>query len=132
MDERYQSYNVEMAEVTGGNFWKPYEQRQTAAEPALVPAPSAERPVAAQTRPAGQDPSMFQPRPPIDLSNARLRALAAALGPAYMRVSGTWANMVYLHDADTPPPSQAPAGFQACRTTTVSRICSPNEYRLAE
>jgi hypothetical protein len=24
IDERYQSYNVEMAEVIGGNFWKPY------------------------------------------------------------------------------------------------------------
>src|SRR2546427_12284111 len=24
VDERYQSYNVEMLEVTGGNFWKPY------------------------------------------------------------------------------------------------------------
>src|SRR5207253_9907262 len=24
MDERYQSYNIEMLEVTGGRFWKPY------------------------------------------------------------------------------------------------------------
>src|SRR5206468_1227377 len=24
IDERYQSYNVEMLEVTGGKFWKPY------------------------------------------------------------------------------------------------------------
>src|SRR5437763_9999473 len=24
IDQRYQSYNVEMAEVIGGNFWKPY------------------------------------------------------------------------------------------------------------
>ncbi len=105
-----------MAEVIGGNFWKPYEQRKTAAAPAPVPAPPAEPAGAAPTRPAGQDPSMFQPRPPIDLSNARLRTLAAALGPAYMRVSGTWANMVHLHDADTPPPPQAPAGFQGVLT----------------
>src|SRR5690242_15308939 len=28
VDERYQSYNVEMAEVIGGNFWKPYTQRK--------------------------------------------------------------------------------------------------------
>jgi hypothetical protein len=27
VDERYQSYNVEMLEVTGGNFWKPYGQK---------------------------------------------------------------------------------------------------------
>ncbi len=24
VDERFQSYNVEMLEVTGGKFWKPY------------------------------------------------------------------------------------------------------------
>ena len=24
IDERYQSYNIEMLEVTGGMFWKPY------------------------------------------------------------------------------------------------------------
>ena len=29
VDERYQSYNVEMLEVTGGNFWKPYGQKHT-------------------------------------------------------------------------------------------------------
>src|SRR3954452_24761974 len=27
VDARYQSYNVEMAEVVGGNFWKPYDQK---------------------------------------------------------------------------------------------------------
>jgi hypothetical protein len=32
VDARYQSYNVEMAEVIGGNFWKPYDQRQAATE----------------------------------------------------------------------------------------------------
>src|SRR5207244_13581295 len=26
VDERYQSYNIEMAELTGGQFWKPYEK----------------------------------------------------------------------------------------------------------
>ena len=110
VDERYQSYNVEMAEVIGGNFWKPYDQRQ----PVAVPAPAVGSSAAAQ--PAGQDPSLFQTRPPIDLSNARLRKLAAALGPAYMRTSGTWANMVYFHDADTPPPATAPNGFQGVLT----------------
>src|SRR5436190_7114074 len=25
VDERYQSYNVEMAEVVGGEFWRPYK-----------------------------------------------------------------------------------------------------------
>ena len=35
-------------------------------------------------------------RAPIDLTNARLRKLAAALAPAYVRVSGTWANATYF------------------------------------
>ena len=28
MDPRFQSYNVEMTEVTGGTFWKAYTQAQ--------------------------------------------------------------------------------------------------------
>jgi len=48
------------------------------------------------------NPNLYEYRPPIDLSNPRLRKLAAALGPAYLRVSGTWANTVYFHDFDTP------------------------------
>jgi len=114
IDERYQSYNVEMAEVIGGNFWKPYGRGPAAAQSAPAPAPTPSAATGTQT--AGQDPSMFQRRPPIDLSNARLRRLAAALGPAYMRTSGTWANMVYLHDADTPAPATAPRGFQGVLT----------------
>src|SRR4051794_16340246 len=105
VDARFQSYNVEMAEVTGGNFWKPYGSAAPAA------APSGGQ----GAQPAGMDASMFQARPPIDLGNARLRLLAAALGPAYVRTSGTWANMVYFHDADTPPPP-APKGFQGVLT----------------
>ena len=27
VDVRYQSYNIEMAEIVGGNFWKPYGQK---------------------------------------------------------------------------------------------------------
>ena len=69
IDERFQSYNIEMVEVTGGRFWKPY---------ASTSAP--EKPSANQ--PSGMDPSLYEYRPPIDLSNTRLRKLAAALGPA--------------------------------------------------
>ena len=37
VDERYQSYNVEMLEVTGGKFWKPYtEIGKSTAQPAGV------------------------------------------------------------------------------------------------
>lgn len=105
---RYQSYNVEMAEVIGGNFWKPY----TPASIAAMKAGSAK----AAFGGVGQDTTMFEARPPINLSNARLRKLAAALGPAYVRVSGTWANSVYFFDSDGTPPKVAPKGFNGVLT----------------
>jgi hypothetical protein len=92
VDKRFQSYNVEMLEVTGGRFWKPYKASGSA---------SATK--------AG--PDLYQYRPPTDLGRARLRKLAAALGPAYVRVSGTWANTTYFHDADSPALTTPPTGF---------------------
>jgi hypothetical protein len=96
VDERFQSYNVEMVEVTGGRFWRPYGAVSTAT-------------------PTGTKPDLFAYRPPIDLTDARLRKLAAALAPAYMRVSGTWANTTYFADSDSPP-SAPPAGFNGVLT----------------
>jgi hypothetical protein len=87
VDNRFQSYNVEMVEVTGGRFWKPY---------------GPQTPV--------RDSDLLQYRPALDLTNRRLRKLAAALAPAYMRVSGTWANATYFADSDSAP-SAPPAGF---------------------
>jgi Glycosyl hydrolase family 79, N-terminal domain len=91
VDERFQSYNIEMVEVTGGSFWKPYGSSG-----------------------AGDHSGLFSERKPKDLGNERLRTLAAALSPAFMRVSGTWANTTYFtepDDASTPP-----AGFKAVLT----------------
>ncbi|GGC14342.1 hypothetical protein GCM10011494_36470 [Novosphingobium endophyticum] len=105
MDERYQSYNVESVEVTGGNFWAPY------------PKPG-EAPRAAAAGPHGVEfaTDAYQKREPLDLrSNRRLRMLTKALGPAYMRVSGSWANSIYFQDDDRvamPPPQ----GFQGVMT----------------
>jgi heparanase len=93
IDARFQSYNIEMVEVTGGYFWRPYRD--------------SSRSSSSRAMPAGMDPSMFAYRSPIDLSNTRLRKLAAALGPAYVRVSGTWANATFFDDAGdraTSPP----------------------------
>ncbi|MGJ5816379.1 hypothetical protein [Paludibaculum fermentans] len=101
VDERFQSFNVEMVEVTGGRFWAPYRKQAGTA---------AETPAATPSVP-GLDPTAFRMRQPLDLSNPRLRKLAAALGPSYVRVSGTWANSTYFHDADTPAPATPPAGF---------------------
>lgn len=117
IDVRYQSYNVEMAEVIGGNFWKPYTPASIAEMKGQASAPKAFS-ATGGTAPAkvGVDTAIYQARPPIDLANARLRRLAEALGPAYVRVSGSWANSVYFHDADTPPPAAAPAGFTGVLT----------------
>jgi hypothetical protein len=90
IDPRFQSYNVEMVEVTGGRFWSPYAVFASGGE-------------------------LYHRRSPIDLGNPQLRRLAAALGPAYMRVSGTWANSTYFSDSDPvppePPPADPPQGF---------------------
>jgi Glycosyl hydrolase family 79, N-terminal domain len=103
VDERFQSYNVEMVEVTGGRFWKPYTSAS---------APSARGADNAGNMSAGGNPDLFAYRQPIDLSNSRLRALAAALAPAYLRVSGTWANSTYFAESDDAPLTP-PGGFSA-------------------
>ena len=105
VDPRFQSYNIEMVEVTGGEFWRPYRAKPDAAR-AAAPGSNA---------PAGVDAQLFQYRPPIDLTNARLRMLAAALAPAYLRVSGTWANTTYFADTDRPP-QLPPPGFKGVLT----------------
>src|SRR5262245_28705854 len=49
IDQRFQSYNVEMVEVTGGEFWKPY-----AAAPPSHDTPSA------RSTPAGRNRDLFE------------------------------------------------------------------------
>jgi hypothetical protein len=109
IDERYQSYNVEMLEVTGGKFWKPYMDIGKQGEQSATPSGSDAQ---SSDTPSGMSPDLYQYRPPLDLANRRLRAMAQALSPAYMRVSGTWANTTYFADTDTPPkdPPQGYAG----------------------
>ncbi len=94
IDPRFQSYNIEMVEVTGGQFWKPYSAINTTV------ASTEER---------------FAARAPIDLHDSRLRKLAAALGPAYLRVSGTWANNTFFADSNAPT-AAPPAGFKGILT----------------
>lgn len=95
VDLRFLSYNIEMVEVTGGNFWRPYS---------VNPKPGGD-PVAATK----------SYRPPVDLANRKLRQLAAALGPSYVRYSGTWANAIWFADREEAP-AKAPAGFDTVLT----------------
>jgi len=108
VDDRFQSYNVEMVEVIGGRFWKPYRDVDALLKTQSSVGQSNEDAAAA---PAGMDPNLYHQRPPIDLTNPRLRKLAAALGPAYVRVSGTWANTAYFQNSDQSAPKMPPKGF---------------------
>src|SRR5439155_24286861 len=108
VDERFQSYNIEMVEVIGRSFWKPYGSTTNKSK--------AEERLQEGFTPAGIDPNLYQYRAPIDLSNPRLRKLAAALGPAYVRVSGTWANSAYFQDSENAAPASAPSGFSGVLT----------------
>ena len=76
VDERFLSYNVEMVEVTGGRFWRPFGSTGT---------------------------DMHEYRPPMDLTDRKLQQLARGLAPAYVRISGTWANATWFADSDTVP-----------------------------
>jgi len=95
VDERYQSYNIEMCEVIGGDFWIPYQ---------LIDS------VRKHSNKTGFAALKWKIEP-VNLYEKKLRNLAAALGPAYVRVSGTWANDVYFQNNDDPVLSKAPAGF---------------------
>ncbi|GAA3764643.1 hypothetical protein [Terriglobus aquaticus] len=100
---RFVSYNIEAVEVTGGRFWKPYGS-------------TAKETQQSTNTPGAMDPSLYEYRPPIDLSNPKLRKLAAALGPSYLRVSGTWRNFTYFQDDDQPPAQTPPAGYNGVMT----------------
>ena len=106
VDERFQSYNVEMAEVIGGDFWKPYAATREPKTAAKL----------ASSFEIGKDPTLFEKRAPVDLTNTRLRRLAAALGPAYVRVSGTWANSVFFQDTDAREAGPTPPGYESVLT----------------
>ena len=62
VDERYQSFNVEMCEVVGGDFWIPYD---------LLDPEKAK---------AGGFAALKRTIPPVNLYDNKLRTLASALG----------------------------------------------------
>ncbi len=101
VNERFQSYNVEMVEVVGGKFWKPYKLMDS--------LPSGQ---ATSTYDISQNnDQMYRQLAPINLTDKRLLNLAKGLAPAYVRVSGTWANAIYFQNDDNPKVEKAPAGF---------------------
>lgn len=93
-EEKYQSFNVEMCEVIGGDFWIPYNLIDTAKVKAEGFA------------------ALKHKMTPINLYDEKLRTLADGLGPFYVRVSGTWANAIYFQDNDLPKMEEAPEGYE--------------------
>src|SRR5690349_20245706 len=66
VDERYQSYNVEMAEVVGGEFWRPYKTMDS------LPSSSSSFDFSNRNK-------MFRKLAPINLADKRLMNLAKGL-----------------------------------------------------
>ena len=95
------SYNIEMTEVTGGTFWKAYTPGQIAGTEEFVATTDRSQ--------------MLQIYPPIDLSGRRIHTLAKALGPVWVRTSGTWATKTY-YDLDGHTGGKVPEGFQSVLT----------------
>src|ERR1700720_4773282 len=62
VDERFDSYNIEMVEVIGGRFWKPYGSTTNKSK-------AQESGQREGFTPAGIDPNLYEYRTPIDLSN---------------------------------------------------------------
>ena len=98
VNPRLMSYNVEMTEVTGGTFWKAYTPEQIAGTEKFPPIRGFE-----------EMAGLMQWYDPIDTTNPRLIKLAKELGPAWMRVSGTWAIKTYYDFAGK---GEAPEGWQ--------------------
>ncbi len=107
-DPRVQSYNIEMTELTGGNFWCPYTPGQIDGSEPFPAFTNAGEAMAALLK-------LMTPFPAIDLYNPRLRNLAAAFGPVIVRYSGGWATMTY-YDFDGHTNGKVPQGFEAVMT----------------
>lgn len=107
VDKRLMSYNIEMTEVTGGTFWKSYTGEQIAG--------TAEFPAVTSFADVTVMPELMEYYPPIDLHNKRLRELTKALGPAWIRVSGTWATKTY-YDFEGVTGGRVPDGYSSVLT----------------
>ncbi len=100
LDERFQSFQIGMSHLTGGETWSTYdESTQEGGEPR-----------------AKAFEAVREARNPTDLTSRRLRNLTAALGPLYIRYGGTTSNSVYFQDDDGPRLARPPEGFSVVLT----------------
>ena len=108
VDARLVSYDVEMAEVTGGTFWRAYTPAQIAGEEEF----ELKKGTGGQMMDKN---ALMQYYDPINLYDEKLRKLAKEIGPAWVRVSGTWATKTY-YDFDGHTGGTAPEGYDAVLT----------------
>lgn len=104
-NERLVSYNVEMAEVTGGTFWKAYTPEQIAGTEPFEMKGGLNADIFAEG-------GLMQYYDPIDLYDEKLRTLAKEIGPSWVRVSGSWATKTY-YDFDGHTGGKVPEGYGA-------------------
>ena len=107
VDERLVSYNIEMTEVTGGTFWKAYTPGQIAG--------TEEFKVTGELTDFTSMADLMQYYPPINLYDEKLRRYAKELGPAWIRVSGSWATKTY-YDFEGTTGGVAPEGYASVLT----------------
>ena len=101
------SYNIEFAEITGGTFWRAYTPEQVAGrKPFVFGTIDPENGALSM-----ENFSLMQVYPAIDLYSEKLRKLASALGPAWVRVSGSWATQTY-YDFDGTTNGVVPKGYK--------------------
>lgn len=101
VDERFQSFQIGMSHLTGGDTWVSYDE---------IPEGGVTRDY------AGDLSAVREPRDPTDLTNRRLRNLARELGPFYVRYGGTTSNSVYFQDNDEPRMAEIPEGYSRLLT----------------
>lgn len=104
IDPRVQSYNVEMTELTGGTFWKPYTPEQVAGTEEFPVADNMQEMMKIMQ-------SMQEKLPEINLYDEKIRTLAKAFGPVIIRISGSWATRTY-YDLDNHTNGVVPEGFE--------------------
>ena len=108
VDEKLMSYNVEMTEVTGGTFWKAYTPGQIEGTEEFKLTANGLSDFTAMA-------DLMQYYPPINLYDEKLRKLAKDLGPAWIRVSGSWATKTY-YDFEGTTGGKAPEGYASVLT----------------
>ncbi len=107
IDKRLMSYNIEMTEITGGTFWKAYTPGQIAG--------TEEFRFSGELSDFTATADLMQYYPPINLYDEKLRKYAKALGPVWIRVSGSWATKTY-YDFDGATHGVAPEGYASVLT----------------